>query len=61
LLFEASNYRDLSNKIMIFIKNKKEYKKKSKFAHMRLFRFNLNLNLKKYLDVVNDLMLLKSN
>ena len=60
LLFKTSDYKDLSNKILSFIANKKECKKKSKFAHTRLYRFDYNLNQKKYFDVVSDLMKLKN-
>jgi len=59
LLFKTGDYKDLSNKILTFIKNKKEFRKKTQFAHKRLYRFDLNLNLKKYLHVVNNLMKLK--
>ena len=60
LLFKSSNYIDLSNKILSFIKNKKKYKKKLKFAQKRLHRFNYNLNLEKYFETVNTLIKLKT-
>jgi glycosyltransferase involved in cell wall biosynthesis len=55
LLFKTSDYKDLSKKILNYLANKKKYQKKLKFAHKRLFRFDYNLNLNRYLDVVNDL------
>ena len=61
LLFKTSDYKDLSRKILNVIKNKKKYKKKADFAYKRLHRFNLKLNLNKYLDIVNDLMTLTKN
>ena len=61
LLFKTSDYKDLSNKILTVTQNIKKYKKKSKFAHKRLHRFNLSLNLNKYLNIVRDLMLLKKD
>jgi glycosyltransferase involved in cell wall biosynthesis len=60
LLFKTSDYKDLSNKILKFIANKKKYKKKLKFAHKRLHRFNYNMNLKKYFNTINSLMRLKA-
>jgi len=59
MLFKTSNYIDLANKILTFIANKKKYKKKLKFAHKRLHRFDYNLNLKKYFNTVEALMKLK--
>ena len=56
LLFRATKYRDLANKILFFISNKKACEKKLKFSHKRLHRFDYNLNLNKYLNVVNDLI-----
>ena len=59
LLFKISDYKDLSNKILMFIANRKQYEKKLKYAHKRLHRFNYDINLKKYFNAVNSLMKLK--
>tara|TARA_B100000795_G_C22797653_1_gene440199 strand:+ start:792 stop:1895 length:1104 start_codon:yes stop_codon:yes gene_type:complete len=59
ILFKTSNYIDLANKILTFIANKKKYKKKLKFAHKRLHRFDYDLNLNKYFNTVDALIKLK--
>tara|TARA_B100000795_G_C22782454_1_gene433014 strand:+ start:422 stop:1567 length:1146 start_codon:yes stop_codon:yes gene_type:complete len=60
-LFKMSNHKDLSNKILAYIKDKKSYDKKLKFAHKRLNRFNYDLNLKKYFNITNNLMNLEND
>ena len=56
-----SNYKDLANKILTFIANKKKQNKKLKFAHKRLHRFNYENNLKKYFDITKEIMRLKND
>jgi glycosyltransferase involved in cell wall biosynthesis len=60
-LFKMSNYKDLANKILTFIANKKKQNKKLKFAHKRLHRFNYENNLKKYFDITKEIMRLKND
>lgn len=54
LLFEVSNYRELSEKIMFFLTNKQLCFNKIKHAKKRLCRFDYDLNLKKYYKFVTD-------
>lgn len=51
-LFPVGNFKILSDKILNFSSNKKKYLNKSKLAKKFLFRFNLEKNCSKYLDIV---------
>ena len=51
-LFPVGNFKILSDKILNFTRNKKRYLDKSKLAKKFLFRFNLEKNCSKYLDIV---------
>jgi len=52
LLFKVGDYKDLVKKINYFLLNKKECKKKLKYAKKRLIRFNYNNNLNKYYELI---------
>ena len=54
LLFKMGNYKDLSKKIIFYLKNKKKCKFKIKFATKNLNRFDYTKNLKKYCDLINS-------
>lgn len=50
-LFEVSNFKDLSNKIIKYFKNKKILKKKLNIAKKELYRFELTRHIKIYTNV----------
>ena len=52
LLFEVGNFRELANKILYYNKNKKNLIKLVNQGYIKLNRFNYNLNLKKYLELI---------
>ncbi len=54
LLFATGNYKDLSNKILYYLKNKSKSKKMLNRARKNLDRFNYNLNLNKYYYLVKS-------
>lgn len=51
-LFPVGDYQTLSKKIIEFNNNKKKFLKKSKLAKKFLYRFNLDKNCSKYLDII---------
>ncbi len=53
-LFKIGDYKDLSNKIITYSKNKKKYKKKINFAYKRLYRFDYDINLQMYLKLIKE-------
>ena len=53
-LFEVGDYMKLSKLILHYSKNKKLLSKKILIGYKNLNRFDYNLNLKKYLKVVNS-------
>ena len=55
LLFDVENYVGLASKIIYYNKNKKRCRLMLMKAHKALNRFNLELNLEKYLKVINFL------
>lgn len=55
MLFNPKNYKDLSQKILLFGKNKKEYNKIAIKAFKTLSRFNQELILKKYLKLIKSI------
>jgi glycosyltransferase involved in cell wall biosynthesis len=52
-LFKIKNEKDLYYKIIYYSKNRKKCNKFIKHGHKRLTRFDLNLNLKKYIKLIN--------
>lgn len=52
LLYKAGDYEELSNKIIFYLKNKEKMKKKIQFAQKRLFRFDYDQNMLKYLNLI---------
>jgi len=52
LLFKVGNFRELANKILYYNKNKKNLIKLVNQGYIKLDRFNYNLNLKKYLELI---------
>ena len=52
LLFEVGNFRELANKILYYNQNKKSLIKLVNQGYIKLNRFNYNLNLKKYLELI---------
>ena len=56
LLFKVGNYKELANKIVYYLNNKKKCKILLENAINKLYRFDYNKNLQKYLDTVSDLI-----
>ena len=56
LLFKVGNYKELANKIVYYLKNKKKCQTKLKNAHNQLYRFDYSSNLLKYLNLINELI-----
>ena len=52
LLFSTGNYKDLASKIIFFKRNKKKTTLMLKKAHRALYRFDLDKNLEKYLNLI---------
>lgn len=57
LLFKVGNHKDLANKIKFFYTNKKICKKMLNHSRSRLKRFDYSENLRKYLKIVNSVMI----
>ena len=57
LLFKVGDYIKLSNLILQYYKNKKKLSKKIIIGYKNLNRFDYNQNLKKYLNIINSLIL----
>ena len=55
-LFKEGNYKDLSNKILNFAKNKKNLKSKINYNYKNLIRFDFYKNLNKYYNAINKLL-----
>ena len=53
-LFKVGDYKKLSKLIINFNLRKKINNKKLKYAKDHLYRFDYNINLKKYLNLVNS-------
>ena len=53
-LFKIGDYKDLSNKVIYFVKNKSKSKKLLNFAKKNLHRFNYKSNLDKYYSLVRS-------
>ena len=56
LLFKTGNYKDLSNKILFYNKNKNICNHKLKFSKSRLKRFSYKKNLNKYYKIIKNMM-----
>ena len=54
-LFKVGDHKNLAEKIYQFHKNKNEIKKKLLFARKRLYRFDYNKNLNKYLEIIRSI------
>ena len=54
-LFKVSDFKDLSNKIINFYKNKRLLNQKLKAAKKKLYRFELNRHVKIYTDIFNKI------
>ena len=52
LLFKVGDFKELANKILYYKKNKKKLSKLVNFGYKKLHRFDYDLNLKKYLELV---------
>ena len=57
LLFKVGDYIKLSNLILQYSKNKKKLSKKIIIGYKNLNRFDYDQNLKKYLNIINSLIL----
>ena len=53
-LFNVGDYKELSNLILYYSKNKKSLSKKISIGYKNLSRFDYSRNLKKYLSVIRD-------
>jgi len=56
LFFKAGDYKDLSNKILFYSKNKRKMKKKISVSFKGLKRYDFKKNLKKYQSLITDLI-----
>ena len=54
-LFDTGNHNELANKIIYYTKNKKKCSAMLRYATRKLYRFDYQTNLKKYLNLVNQL------
>ena len=54
-LFDTGNHNELANKIIYYTKNKKKCSAMLQYATRKLYRFDYQTNLKKYLNLVNQL------
>ena len=54
-LFEPKNYKLLAKKILSYSKNKKMNNKKIKFGYKNLNKFDYQINLEKYLNLIKTL------
>ena len=52
LLFKVGDFKELANKILYYNKNKKKLSKFINYSYKKLYRFDYNLNLKKYLKLI---------
>ena len=55
-LFRVGDYKKLAELILDYKKNKKAKLEKLKFARKNLNRFDYEINLKKYLNLVNSII-----
>ena len=52
LFFKIGDYQDLANKIIFYLKKKKDMKKRVLATYKYLQRYNYNLNMKKYYNLI---------
>ena len=52
LFFKIGDYKDLANKIIFYLKNKKKMKRRVLITHKNLNKYDYNLNMKKFNDLV---------
>ena len=55
ILFKTSSYKDLSKKIIEFVKNKKRNVKMRKIAFKSLKKYNFDKNMNEYLNRINQI------
>ena len=55
-LVEINNYKDIANKIIFFLNNKKTVKRKIKNGFSSLDRFDYKLNLNKYFKIIKKFL-----
>lgn len=56
LLFKIGDYKELSKKIIYYLKNKKKAKKMLHYSKKHLYRFDYYLNLNKYYKLINSIL-----
>ena len=54
-LYKKKNINDFIKKIFFIYKNKAECKKKTNYGYKKLYRFEYNQNLKKYIDLITNI------
>ena len=54
-LFKVGDYKKLSDLILNYSRNKKNYKKKINFSKTKLYRFDYSLNLIKYHNLLKSI------
>ena len=54
ILYGCKDYKKLASEVIFYKKNKIKCSKMLKFSRSRLYRFDYNENLKKYLETVNS-------
>ena len=57
LLFKVGDFEELANKILYYNKNKKKLSKLINYGYKKLYRFDYDLNLKKYLMLVKNFLI----
>ena len=55
-LFDIGDYKNLSNKIIYYLKKKNQTKKMLLFSKKKLFRFDSKVNLKKYYNLIKPFL-----
>ena len=56
-LFNVGDHKDLYKKILIYLKNRKMFKKKSLLAKKYLYRYDFKSNLDKYVKIFNKFII----
>ncbi len=51
-LFKVGGFKELAEKILYYHKNKKKFSKLINYSYKKLYRFDYNLNLNKYLELI---------
>ena len=55
-LFKIGDYKELSNKIIYYYKNKSKVKRMLKFSYKNIKRFDYNINLNRYYNLVKSFL-----